>query len=293
MIAFVRQLLAALLTVALVLPVASEARAIPASRATVTYDYDAFGNLIHQTGSTPNNYLFASEQFDPNLGLYYNRARYLNASTGRFWSMDPVDGGWGIPASLHRYLYVQDEPVGLSDPSGETPLTDFIAKLKARGVEISARAYGTLVHNLIETDIFSKYFPNVLTEVSIPGGEIDVVIFSNGQAHLYEIKPLGGTVPPERQIQRYLTDGASMFKLPLIAGTLTFENTIRGPFIIDKITYETAGPGVIAYQPAIDPPSGPTLPIQIPIVAALTAAILTVAAVALVIGSLGPAGALI
>src|SRR6185312_13097834 len=44
---------------------------------TDTYDYDAFGNLIASTGSTPNNYLFAGEQWDPNLGLYYNRARYL------------------------------------------------------------------------------------------------------------------------------------------------------------------------------------------------------------------------
>ena len=52
----------------------------------VTYDYDAFGNLIHSTGSTPNNYLFAGEQFDPDLNLYYNRARYLNTTTGRFWS---------------------------------------------------------------------------------------------------------------------------------------------------------------------------------------------------------------
>jgi hypothetical protein len=33
----------------------------------VTYDYDAFGNLLHQTGTTPNNYLFAGEQFDPTL----------------------------------------------------------------------------------------------------------------------------------------------------------------------------------------------------------------------------------
>ena len=44
---------------------------------TDTYDYDAFGNLINPTGTTPNNYLFAGEQFDPDLGLYYNRARYL------------------------------------------------------------------------------------------------------------------------------------------------------------------------------------------------------------------------
>ena len=43
--------------------------------AVVTYDYDAFGNLIHQTGTTYNNYLFAAEQFDPDLNLYYNRAR--------------------------------------------------------------------------------------------------------------------------------------------------------------------------------------------------------------------------
>jgi hypothetical protein len=31
---------------------------------TDTYDYDAFGNLIHSTCTTPNNYLFAGEQFD-------------------------------------------------------------------------------------------------------------------------------------------------------------------------------------------------------------------------------------
>jgi large repetitive protein len=38
-----------------------------------SYDYDAFGNLINQTGSTPKNYLFAAEQFDPALGLSRER----------------------------------------------------------------------------------------------------------------------------------------------------------------------------------------------------------------------------
>ena len=55
---------------------------------TETYDYDAFGNLIFSTGSTPNNYLFAGEQFDPALGSYYNRTRYYDQRQGRFWTME-------------------------------------------------------------------------------------------------------------------------------------------------------------------------------------------------------------
>jgi len=85
---------------------------------TDTYDYDAFGNLIHSTGTTPNNYLFAGEQFDPDLGLYYNRARYLNTSTGRFWNMDTHEGDDEDPTTLHKYVYVGDEPTDRADPSG-------------------------------------------------------------------------------------------------------------------------------------------------------------------------------
>jgi hypothetical protein len=35
---------------------------------TDTYDYDAFGNEITHTGTTPNNYLYRGEQFDSDLG---------------------------------------------------------------------------------------------------------------------------------------------------------------------------------------------------------------------------------
>jgi len=113
-----RRTLAALLCLALVLPMASELQAAPARRATVTYDYDAFGNLIHSTGTTPNNYLFAAEQFDPDLGLYYNRARYLNTSTGRFWSMDSFEGDDDDPPSLHKYTYTGNDPVNGHDATG-------------------------------------------------------------------------------------------------------------------------------------------------------------------------------
>jgi RHS repeat-associated protein len=86
---------------------------------TDTYDYDAFGNLINSTGSTSNNYLFAGEQYDPALGLYYNRARYYNYATGRFWSMDTVAGSDSEPKSLHRYLYASGNPVDRVDPDGQ------------------------------------------------------------------------------------------------------------------------------------------------------------------------------
>lgn len=100
----------------------------PTGAVTDTYDYDAFGNLIHSstTLSTPtlNNYLFAGEQLDPDLNLYYNRARYLNVSTGRFWTMDTQEGSPEDPLSLHKYLYAKAEPVVGVDPSGEVTLLE-------------------------------------------------------------------------------------------------------------------------------------------------------------------------
>jgi RHS repeat-associated protein len=86
--------------------------------ATDTYDYDAFGNLIASTGTTPNLYLFAGEQFDRDLGLYYNRARYLDTRLGRFWGMDTEEGDDREPLSLHKYLYAGASPVDRLDPSG-------------------------------------------------------------------------------------------------------------------------------------------------------------------------------
>jgi RHS repeat-associated protein len=89
-----------------------------AGAVTDTYDYDAFGNLINLTGTTPNMYRFAGEAYDAALGLYYNRARYLNTTTGRFWSMDSDEGDSRDPLSLHKYLYVADNAPNSFDPSG-------------------------------------------------------------------------------------------------------------------------------------------------------------------------------
>ena len=76
--------------------------------------------LIEQTGNTPNLYLYAREQFDADLGLYYNRARYLEVGRGRFWSQDNFEGVNAEPISLHKYLYADNDPINKLDPSGNS-----------------------------------------------------------------------------------------------------------------------------------------------------------------------------
>ena len=82
------------------------------------YDYDAFGNLISATGATPNDYLYSGEQYDADLGAYYQRARYYNPPRGRFMTTDSFEGFINEPITLHRYLYASDDPVNRVDPSG-------------------------------------------------------------------------------------------------------------------------------------------------------------------------------
>jgi len=91
---------------------------------TDTYDYDAFGNLIASTGTTPNEHLYAGEALDSNSGLYYLRARYMNPASGRFISMDSYGGSYTDPASLHKYSYANGNPANLIDPSGNFSIVE-------------------------------------------------------------------------------------------------------------------------------------------------------------------------
>ena len=89
-----------------------------AASLTDNYDFDAYGVLTANSGSTVNNYRYTGQQWDPDLQLYYLRARYYAPTLGRFWSSDSFEGRHQDPESLHKYLYGQGNPVSFIDPSG-------------------------------------------------------------------------------------------------------------------------------------------------------------------------------
>ena len=99
--------------------------------ATVSYEYDGFGNSVSTSGNTPNEFLYRGEQYDSDLSLYYLRARYYNPLTGRFLSRDPNDpmlrdsNGMPVdPRTLHKYLYAGGDPVNAKDPTGRSDVND-------------------------------------------------------------------------------------------------------------------------------------------------------------------------
>lgn len=85
---------------------------------TDSYAYDAYGEIIASSGSTTNSYKYAGEQYDTDLGMYYNRARYYNQSIGRFSQMDSWQGRNATPITLNKYLYANASPTMYTDPSG-------------------------------------------------------------------------------------------------------------------------------------------------------------------------------
>nr|WP_258176152.1 RHS repeat-associated core domain-containing protein [Orenia metallireducens] len=82
------------------------------------YDYDAWGNILSQSGSMAeiNPYRYAGYYYDEETGLYYLRARYYDPEIGRFIRRDTVQ-------KINQYAYAENNPVMLMDSNGNWAIT--------------------------------------------------------------------------------------------------------------------------------------------------------------------------
>lgn len=181
---------------------------------TDTYLYEGFGEVIAQTGSTLNDYLYTGEQYDPNLGFYYLRDRYFQPETGRFIGMDAYEGQADDPPSLHKYVYTTNDPANQWDPSGNFGLMDIAAANTIRNILMEA-----------QLSVLSGF-----EVVHDADGDPDEAMKLLGWAILVDMGVAGaGSLAPKllRRAARFFRRGC------FVAGTLV--TTLQGPVAIEQI----------------------------------------------------------
>ncbi|MDY5982640.1 MAG: RHS repeat-associated core domain-containing protein [Anaeroplasma sp.] len=90
------------------------------------FDYDAFGNIINQTGSVISNFRYKGYYYDTDIELYYLKSRFYNPVLLRFITPDSIEY---IDSSsiigLNLYAYCGNDPINMIDENGNFGIFSF------------------------------------------------------------------------------------------------------------------------------------------------------------------------
>ena len=100
------------------------------------YEYDVFGAIRSETGTSDNTCKFTGKEFDADSNLYYYGARYYDPYIGRFTQRDPIGDG------VNWYAYVANNPLAFVDPTGMRLLFNSERRLArvifGRGIDLNS-----------------------------------------------------------------------------------------------------------------------------------------------------------
>ncbi|WP_165235876.1 RHS repeat protein, partial [Aquisphaera insulae] len=98
--------------------------------------YNSYGSLTGEsTPGSGDRFKYTGRELYPGLAIYAYRARYYDASVGRFTSLDPLQFATG---DQNLYRYVSNNPTNSIDPSGTTAQGLIAPALASGGGALSA-----------------------------------------------------------------------------------------------------------------------------------------------------------
>ena len=138
-----------------------------------TYDYDPFGRLLQGSQLPHARFLSGMQggQWDAATGLYHLGARYYDPALGRFLQEDAVEGSASLLASQNRYVYCQNDPISLIDPTGYSPENTGTPSRFGQGnpANYSSSQHACIVSPWDGFDAKSGNFDGELAGKSLPG----------------------------------------------------------------------------------------------------------------------------
>ena len=169
-----------------------------------SYTYDAWGNVLSETETVQNPIKYAGEYYDAELDMYYLRARYYQPQTGRFTSLDILEGDVTSPLDLNRYVYCRNNPVKYTDPSGEIVETIW---------DVISFVIGIL--DVVENP------KDILSWVGLVGDIVDFIPFFTGVGESIKLCKYGAkSIDTTKDVVKITTKDATV-----IAKQLGFEKT--------------------------------------------------------------------
>ncbi|MDA0244168.1 MAG: DUF6531 domain-containing protein [Chloroflexi bacterium] len=140
--------------------------------------YDEYGKQFTDF-SDLQLFVYSSQDYDPETGFYHFYSRYYDAIYGIWLVQDRYRGQAYHPSSLHRYKFVNNNPIVFIDFYGFAPWDNAII--------------GVQVHKIVQSE-YKRQFPNASTETRLCSSFqprcLSRTDIRNEETHeVYEIKP--------------------------------------------------------------------------------------------------------
>jgi len=164
------------------------------------YAYDDFGRIVNQVGTSENPFKYVGRYgvMDEGNGLYFMRARYYDATVGRFLQKDPI----GFEGGINLYVYVGNNSVNWIDPLGLwTLLVDVSANRNNVGTWTLVDEHGDFIaqDHVLARGSATNHTNRLVTDADTPtgtysfGGFMPVIHHeSYGNANIIVLNPIAG-----------------------------------------------------------------------------------------------------